>query len=282
MSRKVKQQNNDLPGQEMNLQRAWITSFLTHLFAIILLWLGVPDFMNIDPEEQPRIVTAQILPASAISNVRPQQKQQPKEEKPKPEPEKHQTPVKREPEPEKTPEPLPEKPKEAAKPLEPTPEEIMKKKPKPKKNVDDDLNALLKSLDTKPHKKKQVEEEETEGAAEGEEAISDRYKPDAPRSLSEQDFIRQQIQKCWNVPAGARDAHELKVVLKVELNKDASLKSVDVAHKSRYSGDSFYRAAADSAVRAVRMCTPLKNLPADKYSGWRSLELTFDPSDMLY
>jgi len=37
-----------------------------------------------------------------------------------------------------------------------------------------------------------------------------------------------------------------------------------------------FEAAAESAVRAVRQCMPLK-LPADKYEWWKDVEATFDP-----
>jgi hypothetical protein len=46
--------------------------------------------------------------------------------------------------------------------------------------------------------------------------------------------------------------------------------------------DPFYRAAAESALRAVLnpQCSPLK-LPPDKYEQWKILELTFNPKDLL-
>ncbi len=50
---------------------------------------------------------------------------------------------------------------------------------------------------------------------------------------------------------------------------------------SRYNSDSFFRAAADSALRAVHECSPLKNLPPEKYDTWHYMELNFDPKDML-
>ena len=46
--------------------------------------------------------------------------------------------------------------------------------------------------------------------------------------------------------------------------------------------DRFYRAAAESAMRAVQndKCSPLK-LPPDKYDRWKEITLTFDPSKMV-
>ena len=52
--------------------------------------------------------------------------------------------------------------------------------------------------------------------------------------------------------------------------------------QARYASDQFFRAAADSAVRAVRnpQCSPLK-LPQGKYDDWKSISIRFDPKDVL-
>jgi hypothetical protein len=102
-----------------------------------------------------------------------------------------------------------------------------------------------------------------------------------PMSMSEIDAIRHQIQQCWSVPAGARDAENLIVRIKVFLNSDGSLAKAPEIVGADQSNDPFYRTAAESARRAVLKCAPLKSLPADKYSRWRELTLTFNPREML-
>ncbi len=81
------------------------------------------------------------------------------------------------------------------------------------------------------------------------------------------------------------DAANLKVSLHIEVNPDGSVTSVEFAgDKGRYNSDSFFRAAVDSAIRAVNMASPLKGLPAEKYNvrdGWREMYMDFDPRDML-
>lgn len=102
-----------------------------------------------------------------------------------------------------------------------------------------------------------------------------------PMTMSEIDAIRYQIDKCWSVPAGARDAENLVVRIKIFLNLDGSLSRAPEIVGGNQSGDPFYRTAAESARRAVLKCQPLKNLPAEKYSNWREITLTFNPSKML-
>src|SRR5208282_53749 len=86
-------------------------------------------------------------------------------------------------------------------------------------------------------------------------------------SVSELDLVRQQIEQCWNVPAGARDAQNLTPEFRVIMNPDRN-------------SDPFFLAAADSARRALSNphCQPLK-LPLDKYDQWQTFTITFNPKD---
>ncbi|MFP6696049.1 MAG: cell envelope integrity protein TolA, partial [Alphaproteobacteria bacterium] len=102
-----------------------------------------------------------------------------------------------------------------------------------------------------------------------------------PMTMSEIDAIRYQIQQCWSIPAGARDAENLVVRIKVFLNSDGSLSKAPEIVGGNGASDPFYRTAAESARRAILKCSPLKNLPAAKYARWREITLTFNPRDML-
>ncbi|NWG45872.1 MAG: cell envelope integrity protein TolA, partial [Alphaproteobacteria bacterium] len=101
-------------------------------------------------------------------------------------------------------------------------------------------------------------------------------------SLSEIDSLRQQIERCWSFPAGAAYAEELIVTLRLALNPDGSLIGrPEIVDTLKYGlGDTFYRVAADSAVRAVLRCQPF-TLPPEKYENWRSVEVEFDPRNLL-
>jgi hypothetical protein len=97
----------------------------------------------------------------------------------------------------------------------------------------------------------------------------------------EVDMVRQQIRLFWNAPVGAKDAEHLIINLRLKLAADGSVQEVQLAEdQARYASDSFFAAAADAAIRAVKRASPLKGLPADKFSAWGDMELTFDPKDM--
>jgi hypothetical protein len=98
--------------------------------------------------------------------------------------------------------------------------------------------------------------------------------------MSEIDAIRRQIERCWNVPAGARDAENLIVEIRVRLNPDGSVFQAEILDTVRLASDAFYRAAAESALRAVRLCSPLQ-LPPKKYNVWKIVTLRFNPKEMF-
>ena len=64
--------------------------------------------------------------------------------------------------------------------------------------------------------------------------------------------------------------------------RDGTVKNAGVLDIGRYNRDSAFRAAADSALRALRnpRCSPLK-LPPEKYDQWKTIVINFDPQDML-
>lgn len=274
-------------------KKSFTYSAIMHAVVFLLIVFGLPSLFDrqLEPEEQ--AITAEILPISTVSNVRPSappkpQPQQtppkpvspPKQEKPAPTPPK---PEEKKPEPK--PEPLPtpkEKPKVQEKPKE-EPKEKPKEQAKPKEKPKEapTLDQILKDIKAKAEQQPQPK---TLQAVDNpsEKPATGPFNPTMPLSLSEKDAIRQQIQRNWNIPAGAKDAMNLVVLLNIKLNRDGTVRSVDVVDRGRYGSDSFYRAAADSAVRAVRKSSPLLGLSQEKYASWEELELNFDPKEMLY
>lgn len=173
----------------------------------------------------------------------------------------------------KPPEKKLEKPKEKppAPKKRPTPVETVKETPQ-----EDMMQALLKNLqESKP--------EAAEGT--GTEATTPQAQalPLGERlTISEMDALAMQLRNCWNVLAGARYAENLVVDIKLFMNTDGTLRQANVVDQLRYSTDTIFRAAADSALRAVRdpNCTPFR-LPPNKYNDWKVINATFDPSQIL-
>ena len=101
-------------------------------------------------------------------------------------------------------------------------------------------------------------------------------------SLSEEDALRAQIFGCWSVPLGLPYDKNLLVRVKLQLKKDGSIIKSEILDHERMNkpGQKFYKVLAESALRAVRLCQPLK-VPRTGYEKWKDLQLNFNPSEML-
>ena len=285
-------------------------SAVLHVVVILIVIIGLPHFARELPEDTPIPVEIVTIADKTTQKERPPEPPQPQkpQEKP-PEPQQAQpkpvvtppTPappppappqkaeVKPTPAPEKLPEPkaepLPDpKKKEVAKAPEPAAptqkfaEAKPQKKPQPTK--DDFLKDILKDVAppkvaTNDAPKQPVKNPSPPPPVQQATAIDDQL------TMSEIDFIRRQYIECWNPPAGARDAADLVVSIHVDYNPDGSVRRASIEDTGRM-GDTFYRTAAESALRAVLnpRCNPLK-VPSKKYDSWKSVTLNFNPREML-
>ena len=101
-------------------------------------------------------------------------------------------------------------------------------------------------------------------------------------SLSEEDALRAQIFGCWSVPLGLPYDKDLLVRIKLKLKKDGTIMKSEILDHQRMNrpGQKFYKVLAESALRAVRLCQPLK-VPPTGYERWKDLQLNFNPTEML-
>ena len=101
-------------------------------------------------------------------------------------------------------------------------------------------------------------------------------------SLSEEDALRAQIFGCWSVPLGLPFDQSLLVRIKLELKRDGTILKSEILDHERMNmpGQKFYKILAESALRAVRICQPLK-VPPTGYEKWKNIQLNFDPTEML-
>ncbi len=207
---------------------------------------------------------------------------------PEPEPEVAAVP----PPPEPKPKPKP-KPKPEAKPKPKVPPRLANIRPKhkPKHKKPDAFAAVLKTVEDlkrqapeekKPEETKKKEAESFESQIAKVLTSKRRYDPSSPVTISETDLVRQQIAGCWNLPAGAKEAENLVIEIRVMMNPDGMVRQAEIQNRLKMRLDPFYRSAAESALRAVlnRKCQPFK-LPPAKYERWKTMLLTFNPRDMF-
>ena len=101
-------------------------------------------------------------------------------------------------------------------------------------------------------------------------------------TLSEEDALKAQIFGCWSIPLGLPYNENLLVRIKLNLKPDGSITKTEILDHARMNkpGQGFYKVLAESALRAVKLCQPLR-VPTTGYERWKELQLNFDAREML-
>jgi outer membrane biosynthesis protein TonB len=104
-----------------------------------------------------------------------------------------------------------------------------------------------------------------------------------PLTQGEKDGLKFAISRCWNVPAGLREAQELEVIIGAELTADGEV----IAGSIRLVApnpppDARFEQAFAAGRRALIRCGPYGPiLPREKYGQWRNIEVVFNPEGMV-
>ena len=197
--------------------------------------------------------------------------------------------------------PQPKKPKAPKKkPTPPVPAAKPKPKPKPKPEVKKEQNqpekgkpqlanplkSLLASVDALEKEVGNTNQEATikEGTEVNNMGIEGGTGGSyfSELSISEIDAIAGRLRACWNLDPGAMGIKDMIIEIRAFLNKDGSVRKVDIINTSRYNSDAHFRSVADSARRAVYICAPYSIFAdkyADKYDKWNTMLLRFNPLD---
>ena len=101
-------------------------------------------------------------------------------------------------------------------------------------------------------------------------------------TLSQEDALKAQIFGCWSLPLGLPYQENLMVRIKLRLKPDGTIVRSEILDHARMNtpGQGFYKVLAESALRAVRICQPLR-VPPTGYDRWKDLQLNFNANEML-
>jgi len=101
-------------------------------------------------------------------------------------------------------------------------------------------------------------------------------------TLSQEDALKAQIFGCWSLPLGLPYQENLLVRIKLRLKQDGTVLRSEILDHARMNmpGQGFYKVLAESALRAIRICQPLR-VPPTGYEKWKDLQLNFDANEML-
>jgi len=249
----------------------------------VVVWPYIAPPLALPPD----VLPVELLPVADETNIAAQEKAP----DPPPEPKPLEVPLP-EPEVRTFAEPPPPPPEEEVAALEPdpTPPPEIKQppqprfahvtpraKPKPEKPKDD-FDQMLKNLEPKLAKASPQETKEAPAKASAERTLKGAGAQTA-MTMSELDALRSQLARCWNVDPGAPDPAALVFRVKMFLNEDGTVAGAPQLLDQGRLADPYFRAATESAKRAVQMCQPYE-LPPEKYTTWAEIIVEFDPRKM--
>ncbi len=283
------------------MKKALIVSLCLHVGIVIFGVVGLPYISK--PPRIPQPIAIEVIDISEMTttNKKPNQSKLKKvQEKPKPKEEekKVEAPPKVEAKapPKIDPIKKPEiKKEETVKPKPKTPPLPTEKavKPKPPEKVketpvkeavqqEEDFLSVLKNLQDSSTPSDEASETTKPVKAEMSPLAQFSEKLSATEEAAIANALNQQFAGCWNLMAGAKYAEDIVVKVNLIVRPDRSVQSARIVEQFRYNQDSFYRAAADEAMRAINHpnCEVL-DLPADKYDLWKNLTFNFNPSAQL-
>ena len=256
-----------------------------HLMLILIATLSLP-FLTKKPIDLPPIISVELIQISDITNIPFAPKAKKIIEKVKKEQEKlvsEQAPPKKVKKEKPDAVPLPDQKSEKIKKIE-------EKKQNPEK-IDDEIKQVSefeKDEMFDPNKIAALIDKSKEEIAETTKKSSKvTQSEDSSMNLSgltlnEEDALKAQIFGCWSIPLGLPYNENLLVRIKLKLKPDGSVIKTEILDHARMNkpGQGFYKVLAESALRAVQLCQPLR-VPTTGYERWKDLQLNFDAREML-
>jgi hypothetical protein len=99
---------------------------------------------------------------------------------------------------------------------------------------------------------------------------------------NEVDAIFSSVNSCWSIPLGLPYNQDLSVKIKVKFDLSGNVIRTEIIDfaKINKKGNGFLKVLAESALRAIKLCTPIK-APKDKYDLWKEVVFNFDAKDVL-
>ena len=247
-------------------------SFFFHILIIILTAISLPHVLR-KPIDLPPIISVELIQISDITNIPYAPKAKKVLEKIKKEKERVVS--------EQAPPKIVKKEKPDAIPL---PDEVKKqKKIKTKKQNPKKIETEIKQASEFEKKelfdpeqiaalidKAKVEKAETMRKDDKITQSQEKNSMTSGLTLSEEDALKAQIFGCWSIPLGLPYNENLLVRIKLKLESDGTVIRSEILDHARMNtpGQGFYKVLAESALRAIRLCQPLR-VPTTGYERWK-------------
>lgn len=150
-----------------------------------------------------------------------------------------------------------------------------------KNHDDEEKETANKEKDVGAEKKteKKSEESETKNTTANSDNIASSIDT-LDLSAREKFNIQTQLKRCYNRAVDETQLESnFRVIVKAQVSEDGYIETdlSDITDMERYNNpkETNYKIAIDNARRALDLCSPLRNLPLDKYDVWKEVILEF-------
>lgn len=165
--------------------------------------------------------------------------------------------------------------------IEPLKEDAPKKEIEEKPEKIEEIKKPEKEIPEKEEdlkKEEPIEEDKSEQEQEKEDKTINNLE-NINLSVREKFNIHSQLKICYKkaLDESGDEESEIRIVLTAEITKDGFIDSNldEIIDLKRYEDDDEYKVAINNAKRALELCSPLRNLPVDKYEIWKEVVLEF-------
>ena len=156
------------------------------------------------------------------------------------------------------PEPVVEEP-------EPTPEPV-KEKSKKEPVADDNKSKPVEPVPAAPKKKKVVRVNR--------EVLS----LERTLTISVVDALRVAMTRCWVIDSKRPDIADIRAVAHLTMRKNGTVRDVWFESAARADTDPAFAYVLETIRAAINVCQPFRMLPANEFSKWEKIQLTFYPT----
>ncbi|MCP5369540.1 MAG: cell envelope integrity protein TolA [Rickettsiaceae bacterium] len=142
----------------------------------------------------------------------------------------------------------------------------------------DPLDSILKNLEqsTGNNDSKKIHTNATKGNEDMKFFDSDNYNDNMIISVTEKNVIKNAIQRNWNKPTSLPLNNGIKVLFKIEFEKNGIIKNSSHLKTICNHSDDICKIAIESVRRAINSTKIIEGLPPERYDLWKVVELHFD------
>ena len=101
---------------------------------------------------------------------------------------------------------------------------------------------------------------------------------DRTLTVSVVDALRVAMTRCWNIDTKRPDISGIRAVAHLTMRQNGTVSDVWFESASRAESDPAFAYVLETIRSAINVCQPLRMLPANEYTKWRQIQLTFYPT----